>query len=47
MYIRKEKKDILPNIDIYKECLLVRLKQMKNVNKKFEVNDKPIWETKI
>jgi hypothetical protein len=43
MYIRKEKKQLLPDLEMYKECLLQRLKQMKGVNKQFEASDKPYW----
>ena len=43
MYIRKEKKNLLPEFEIYKNCLDQRLRQMKNVNRQFEVSDKPSW----
>lgn len=43
MYIRKEKKSLLPDIDLYKECLCERLKQMKNVNRQFDT-DKTFWK---
>jgi len=43
MYIRKEKKSLLPDVENYKSCLLNRLDQMKNVNKQFEVSNKPYW----
>jgi SpoVK/Ycf46/Vps4 family AAA+-type ATPase len=46
MYIRKEKKTLLPEFDIYKECLEQRKQQMKNVNKQFEMNEKPYWMNK-
>ena len=43
MYIRKEKKNLLPEFEIYKNCLEQRLKQMKNVNLQFEASNKPSW----
>ena len=36
MYIRKEKTQILPDINIYRDCLTERLKQMKNINRQFD-----------
>ncbi len=43
MYIRKEKKDLLPDLQMYRDCVLQRLQQMKGVNKRFEKSDKPSW----
>lgn len=43
MYIRKEKKSILPDMENYVRCVLGRLDQMKNVNKQFEASSKPYW----
>lgn len=43
MYIRKEKKEILPDLENYKRCVVSRLEQMKNVNKQFEASSKPYW----
>lgn len=42
MYIRKEKRDLLPDKEIYKLCLEQRLKNMKGINMQFE-SDKPYW----
>jgi hypothetical protein len=42
MYIRKEKKELLPDIEIYKECMMQRLVHMKGVNRQFET-DKTSW----
>lgn len=42
MYIRKEKKNLLPEFEIYKECLMQRLGHMKGVNRQFET-DKTSW----
>ena len=36
MYIRKEKKELLPDNEIYKQCMMQRLKHMKGVNRQFE-----------
>lgn len=43
MYIRKEKKNLLPEVETYKDCLSERLKQMKNVNRQFDT-DKTFWK---
>lgn len=43
MYIRKEKNALLPDINIYKDCLFERMKQMKNVNRQFDT-DKTSWK---
>jgi hypothetical protein len=42
MYIRKEKKELLPDFDIYKECMIQRLVHMKGVNRQFET-DRASW----
>jgi Holliday junction resolvasome RuvABC ATP-dependent DNA helicase subunit len=44
MYIRKEKKELLPDKDIYKECLKQRIYQMKGVNRQFENSSKAYWQ---
>ncbi len=47
MYIRKEKKELLPDLEKYKDCLNQRLQQMKGVNKQFELSDKPYWMHRV
>jgi hypothetical protein len=43
MYIRKEKRNLLPEAEMYKQCLSERLKQMKNVNRQFDT-DTTFWK---
>lgn len=43
MYIRKEKKELLPESEMYIDCMNQRLKHMRGVNRQFERSDKPSW----
>jgi len=44
MYIRKEQKELLPHISVYKQCLTQRAYQMKGVNRQFEDSTKTSWQ---